>query len=57
MTLPKSEGAWGNKEAIPLITKCDIRPLQQPQTQPYDDGDSSKTEHVWEASPSQSPSI
>ena len=56
MNVSKSEGVWGNKEAIPHISKCDTRVRQRPQTQPDNDGDRGKTEHVSEASPSQSPS-
>lgn len=56
MNLSKSEGVWGNKEASPHITKCDSRPLQQPDTQPNKDGATGKTDHVSEPSPSQSPS-
>ena len=57
MNLSKSEGVWGNKEAIPHITKCDSRPLQQPETQPRNNVDWGKPDHVPEASPSQSPSV
>ena len=57
MNLFKSEGVWGNKEAIPNISKYDRRPLLQPETQPDNDGYRGKTEHVSEASPSQSPSV
>ena len=56
MNLSKSEGVWGNKEASPHITKCDSRPLQQPDTQPNNDGATGKTDHVSGPSPSQSPS-
>jgi len=56
MNVSKSEGVWGNKEAIPHISKCDTRVRQRPQTQPDNDGDRGKTEHVSDASPSQSPS-
>ena len=57
MNLSKSEGVWGNKEAIPHTTKCVGRPLLQPDTQPYNDDDRSKTDHVSEASPPQSPPV
>ena len=57
MNVSKSEGVWGNKEAIPHTTKCVGRPLLQPDTQPYNDDDRSKTDHVSEASPPQSPSV
>ena len=57
MTLSKSEGVWGNTEAIPRIIRCNSRLLQQPETQPDNDGDRGKTSHVSGASPSQSPSV
>ena len=57
MNLSKSEGVWGNKEEIPHITKCVGRPLLQPDTQPDNDDDRGKTDHVSEASPSQSPPV
>ena len=56
MNLSKSEGVWGNEEASPHITKCESRPLQQPDTQPNNDGATGKTDHVSGPSPSQSPS-
>ena len=57
MNLSKSEGVWGNKEASPHITKCDRRLLQQPKTQPHNNVDWGKPDHVPEASPSRSPSV
>ena len=57
MNLSKSEGVWGNKEAIPLITKCVGRPLLQPDTQLDNDDDRGKTDHVSEASPPQLPPV
>ena len=57
MTLSKSEGVWGNTEAIPRIIRCTNRLLQQPETQPDSDGDQGKTGRVSGASPSQSPSV
>ena len=56
MNVSKSEGVWGNKEAVPHISKCDTRLRQRPQTQPDNDGDRGKTKDVSVASPSQSPS-
>ena len=57
MNLSKSEGVWGNKEAIPHTTKCVGRPLLQLDTQLDNDDDRGKTDHVSEASPPQLPPV
>ena len=55
MTLSKSEGVWGNTEAIPRIIRCTSRLLQQPETQPDSDGDQGKTGRFRELHPRNHP--